>query len=183
MLTVIVPCSNRVSLRETLISTKLAEQVLCVADGPCNVSREIAKQFLNVKYYEIEETGDFGASQRNFGMRLAKTPFISFLDDDDVYVKDGIDKILTLSKMNALNLFKVRFKLRTIWDTYQVAYGNLTTGGIVVPNIPEKLGVWTGRYGCDFDFAHMTYKLLQEKVNYVDFILTLARPHEQKRSV
>lgn len=180
MLTVIIPASNRVSLRDTLDSTKKAEKVIVVGDGACRISSEIAKQFDNVDYFEIEETGDYGASQRNFAMRLVKTPFISFLDDDDIYVKDGVDKIVSLSKMNALNLFKVQLKNRVVWQNHQIAYGNLTTGGIVVPSFPQKLGVWTGRYGTDYDFAYMTYKLMQEKVNYVDFILTKTRPSKNE---
>jgi len=178
MLTVIVPCSNRISLYQTLESCKEAEKVFVVADGVCNVSYDIAKTFNNVEYFEIQSTADFGASQRNFAMRLVKTPLMSFLDDDDVYVKEGVSKILSYSKLDALNIFKIQFKNMVVWKNTEVEYGNVSTSGFVVPNTPSKLGVWTCRYGTDFDFASMTYKLIK-RVNFIDFILTKARPHEQ----
>jgi len=178
MLTVIVPCSNRPTLENTLKSVIDAEKVIVVADGPCPTSKKICKNFSNASYYEINETADFGASQRNFAMRLVKTPLMSFLDDDDTYVEQGVSKIISYSKLDALNLFKVQIGSTIVWREMEIIYGNLTTGGIVVPNTPEKLGVWTCRYGTDFDFAQMTYDLMDKKVNYVDFILTITRPHE-----
>jgi len=180
MLTVIIPCCNRISLRDTLKSLERDKDpvnAIVIGDGHCPISKEICDKMgtppkLNIKYYEIEETGDFGASQRNFAMRLVKTPLMSFLDDDDVYTAQAIDKIFSLAKLDCLNLFKVKLKNdRIVWDKYEVAYGNITTSGIVVPNIPEKLGVWGCRYGTDYDFAYMTYKLMQKKVNFVDFLL------------
>ncbi len=179
MLSVIIPVSNRASLEATLNSTKEAAQVIVVADGICPISEKIAKKFPNVHYIEMMETGDFGASQRNFAMRLVKTPLLSFLDDDDVYVKNGVEKIISYSKLDCINLFKVKLnKDVTIWNKTEIEYANVTTGGIVVPNIPEKLGVWTCRYSHDYEFVQMTYNLMGKKVNYVDFILTITRPHE-----
>lgn len=178
MLTVIIPCCDRPSLEDTLKSTEKAEKVIIVGDGDCPLSKKIASKFSNVSYYEIDETGDFGASQRNFAMRLVKTPLISFLDDDDVYVKEGVERIISYSKLDCINLFKVKIQNKLVWDKMVIEYGNLTTGGIVVPNSPEKLGVWTCRYGTDYDFFTMTYNLMGKKVNYVDFILTITRPHE-----
>lgn len=178
MLSVIIPTSNRHTLYATLESTKKAKEVIVVADGKCNISEEICKNFSNVRYIEFYETGDYGASQRNFGMRLATQPLISFLDDDDIYTAEGIDKILSYSKLTSLNIFRVKFKDFVIWDKPEIEYGNVCTVGMVVPNIPDRIGVWTARYGHDLDFAQMTFDRLGS-VNFVDFILTKARPHEQ----
>jgi len=181
MLSVIIPVSNRTSLEATLNSTKEAAKVIVVSDGVCPISEKIAKKFSNVQYIEMMETGDFGASQRNFAMKLVKTPLLSFLDDDDVYVKDGIEKIISYSKLNCINLFKVKLKKDLIiWNKMEIEHANVTTGGIVVPNTPEKLGVWTCRYSHDYEFLKMTYNLMDKKVNYVDFILTITRPHENE---
>jgi glycosyltransferase involved in cell wall biosynthesis len=178
MLSVIIPVSNRQTLYATLESTKEAKEVIVVADGKCPISEEICKNFNNVKYYELMETGDYGASQRNFGMRVATQPLISFLDDDDVYVEGGVEKIISYSKLNSLNLFKVKFRNFIIWDSTEIQYGNVCTVGMVVPNNISKVGVWTARYGHDLDFAEMTFNLIGS-VNFVDFILTKVRPHEQ----
>jgi glycosyltransferase involved in cell wall biosynthesis len=175
MLTTIIPASNRPSIAKTLDSVKKIPNVIVIGDGPCPITKQICKQYTNVSYYEIHMCNDFGASQRNFGMRIVKTPFITFLDDDDVYVSNGPDKILSYAKLDALNIFKVRLPdNRVVWNTQELEYGNLTTSGLVVPNTPEKLGVWTARYGTDFDFASMTADMLG-RVNYIDFILTESR--------
>ena len=175
MLTVVVPACNRPSLKNTLDSVTQANTVIVVGDGICPISEQICRNYSNVKYYYINMCNDFGASQRNFAMRLIRTPLISFLDDDDVYVKEGVSKIISYSKLDALNVFKVKLPDgRIVWKNQEITYGNLTTGGLVVPNTPEKLGVWTARYGTDFDFASMTADMLG-RVNYIDFILTESR--------
>lgn len=54
-----------------------------------------------------ERSNDFGASQRNQGIYLASSPWIAYLDDDDVWYPDHLSTIVKLAEVDPkANLFK-----------------------------------------------------------------------------
>lgn len=56
-----------------------------------NKTEKIVKKYKNVIYIQNKENLG-GALSRNVGIKNAKGKFIAFLDDDDKYIKDKIEK-------------------------------------------------------------------------------------------
>lgn len=85
-------------------------ELIIVDDSPDNFEwrndvkrycEEISKRDLRVNY--VQQPENMGACvARNRGLGLAKGEFISFLDDDDVYVTNRIEKMIPLFKENVV---------------------------------------------------------------------------------
>lgn len=94
---VIIPTYKRPHyLREALES--LANQtfkdfeVLVVDDGtPGNENQELCNNYPNVSYHKIENSGS-PIVPRNIGLRAAKGSYIAFLDDDDLWLDDKLQR-------------------------------------------------------------------------------------------
>jgi glycosyltransferase involved in cell wall biosynthesis len=68
-------------------------EILVIDDGSANNNsnkiKEIVKTFENCKYFYKENTGQ--PDSRNYGITRAKGKFITFCDDDDIWVKNKIE--------------------------------------------------------------------------------------------
>lgn len=170
---VIVPTVGRPSLYATLHSVykggiQPGDTVTVVGDGPQPEAQRIVEFFkdrLSISYFETQPTRCFGHAQRTFAMRKAKGTHLTFMDDDDAYVNGVLGKVRLLASENPSRvlIFKMRGLARRLgydmlWRDKDVRIGNVGTPMIVVPNIPEKTGVWTERYAGDFDFIESTVK-------------------------
>lgn len=124
LITFIIPSVNRNTLSRALIS--LQNQIvnnwkaIIIFDGCEPTDPEIIKLLsdnrilyisINKKGKLIEEGGHSSAGfVRNIGMSLVKTPYIGFLDDDDVILKDYTQKLIEEIKLNP-NLDLVSFRM------------------------------------------------------------------------
>ncbi len=148
--TFIVPTINRPSLRSTLrsIETQPGDEILVIGnveglnDPRCT-------------YVPCPPGGDWGHTERNVATPLAKGKYIAHIDDDDIFVPgtralmaDAIEKT-----PNRPVLFRMQYPNGiTLWRDEKVYCGNVGTPMFLIPNVPEKLGVWKSFVGGDCAF-------------------------------
>lgn len=73
-------------------------QLIVVDDGSTDKTAELVKKYKNVKYIYQENRGE--GSARNLGMSLADGDYLAFLDADDLYRNDKIEKQVKILKEN-----------------------------------------------------------------------------------
>jgi glycosyltransferase involved in cell wall biosynthesis len=72
-------------------------EIIVVDDGSTDETKEVMVPYLGnprVRYFGIEHAGQPAA--KNFGIRLARAPFIAFLDADDLWLPSKLEKQLAL---------------------------------------------------------------------------------------
>lgn len=100
MFSVIIPTYNRsVLVRRCLINLTKQKfkdfEVLLIDDGSTDNTKEIVADFdniLDIKYHYQSNTGA-PASPRNLGIELANRKWICFLDSDDFWYEDKLEKV------------------------------------------------------------------------------------------
>ncbi len=135
----IVPTIARDSLGKTLrsIETRKGDEILVEVDNP--------------------PSGRWGNDQRNAAMKRAKGDYLSFMDDDDLFVKGHRIIMERAMRQNPgkPSLFSIKYPNgKIIWDKPKIIPGNISTQMILVPNNPKKLYKWEdGRNMADFIFV------------------------------
>lgn len=169
-LCVITPTIGRDTLRDTLQSAALSEydQWLVLSDGEQPAARAIVDEFKDDKpelvYIEVKnQHRNYGNYQRDLGMRLSDKDFFIFMDDDDIFVPDAIDRIrreINGRKPKPVMFRMIHYANHIIWQTQQLAVGNIGGTMFVVPNIKSRLGKWSddSTYQSDFMFIESTLK-------------------------
>jgi len=109
LVSVIMPVYNcekyvRASVGSVLAqSYKNLEVILvddCTHDNSAEIIKEMAKADERVKYYKLGENSG-AAVARNRALREAKGRYVAFLDSDDFWLPDKLDKQLALMKEKA----------------------------------------------------------------------------------
>ena len=80
-------------------------ELICIDDGSIDSSKQIINSFddSRIKYYYQENTGS-PVHGRNFGIKVCKGDYIAFLDQDDVYLPESIQKrAIYLNNNNDVN--------------------------------------------------------------------------------
>lgn len=167
---VIIPTIGRETLRRTLESAlcqhERPDEVLVVADGPRPDARAAALEF-GAAYLETPPTGQWGHEQRNLGMAAAKGDYLSFMDDDDVYLPGAFEAMRRRARESPGRpiIFQMLHRGETLWRRPEIAYRNVSTQMFLFPNVPGRLARWAsnpdtpdGRGG-DFCFARDTARL------------------------
>ena len=99
---VVIPAYNSRFIEETLASvyaqTVSPAQVIVINDGSTDDTearvRSLAKELPSSFIWRSKENGG-EASARNFGLRLADQEFIAFLDHDDIWLPEKLERQLT----------------------------------------------------------------------------------------
>lgn len=150
MITFLVPSLGRPSLRATLdsIETWPGDEILVVGSMGDVVDPR-------VRLLPCEPGGDWGHTERNLGTPHARGQYIAHIDDDDVYAPGTrafmADAIRTTPKRPIL--FRMRYPSGfTLWLEPQLIFGNVGTPMMLIPNVPERLGVWGSFHGGDHAF-------------------------------
>ena len=103
--TVIMPVYNKAenlkeSIQSVLNQTYQNFELLIVNDGSTDGSEEIIQRFMaydqRIKYIKQENNGV--ATARNLGIAMATGVYISFLDADDLYKEDFLEKMIKVIK-------------------------------------------------------------------------------------
>jgi glycosyltransferase involved in cell wall biosynthesis len=101
LVSVIIPCYNRASIIERCIESVKSQkgnfdiEILVVDDGSTDNTKDIIKKFKNVQYIKIEHSG--GPSKpRNIGMQEASGEYFAFIDSDDEWAPDKIQKQISI---------------------------------------------------------------------------------------
>jgi glycosyltransferase involved in cell wall biosynthesis len=91
---VIIPTYNRAGMVKSAVDSVLSavapgDEVIVIDDGSTDDTEETLGRFGNrIRYVKIDNSG-VGVA-RNLGIRLAKSPLISFLDSDDEWMPDKL---------------------------------------------------------------------------------------------
>lgn len=102
LISVVIPCYNYgryldVSISSVLNQTYKNLEIVCVNDGSTDNTDEAIKPFLHdprVKYMKQENAGQ--AKARNVGIRNSSGSLIAFLDADDKWEEDKLEKQIPL---------------------------------------------------------------------------------------
>lgn len=163
---VITPTIGRATLRRTLESGTIGEKDRWIvkADGLQPISRAIWQQ-LSVSYVDYYEvlTNDglpssYGNSLRDLAMKQSDNDYFVFLDDDDIFVPNGIEiikqEIARHDPPRPILFRMINGNGETLWRNREVTPGNVGGSMFVCPNIPGKLGTWANGHGhrSDFEF-------------------------------
>lgn len=146
-------------LREIQPQLSTEDEVLVVGDGPRPAARAMVEGLdARIKYLEHGPTKNWGGSQRNFAMWRAKGSYLMSMDDDDRFSSTGLSKI-----RKAINeepgrplMFKMHQSSGLIWEFREVRVGDVSSQMMVVPNVPDRLGLYGNRYTGDIDFMVST---------------------------
>ena len=135
-----------------------------------------------------DDTGDAGDTARMDAMPRATGSHLTFIDDDDVYAPDALEKMRRFAREHPgrIGIFKMKHPAGTThWREGEpvLRYANVSTQTFLVPNVPGKLGRWLespGRpgdraYAGDFVFITETAELQGEPL-FVDEVTVYARP-------
>jgi glycosyltransferase involved in cell wall biosynthesis len=124
---------------------------------------------------DLNDDAPWGQAARNRLMWQARADWLLFMDDDDVYVPDGLARVRAMvgrpGSAGRFHLFRMVYggqyadtKPGTVlWRSRQVALGNVSTQMVVVPNVwrsvhedatraRDRLPKWGERYEGDYDF-------------------------------
>lgn len=162
-ITLIIPTIGRSTLQRLLqqVLPQLSgrDDVMVAGDGPCPSARVMTEAIGDSRFHYHENpdgpAGDWGHTVRNMMMPKAKGTHLFFLDDDDECLPGAYEAIRAAADKSSdkILLFREYHGDTVIWRERQVTCGNVGTQIVVVPNMPERLGVWKpGAYEGDYWF-------------------------------
>lgn len=102
MVSIIIPTYNRAAYLEKAIQSVVNQtyqnfEILVVDDGSTtNYAELICNKYPNCYYYNKKNGGL--SSARNYGVKKAKGEYIAFLDDDDFWKQDKLEKQVSILK-------------------------------------------------------------------------------------
>ena len=108
LVSIVVPCFNcekyigetiESVLNQTFSHFELLLIDDCSIDKTATKIKKYVKKDSRVKYYRLKENSG-AAYSRNHGLSLAKGRFIAFLDADDIWVKDKLERQLSFMTTN-----------------------------------------------------------------------------------
>jgi glycosyltransferase involved in cell wall biosynthesis len=102
-ISVVIPTYNRYeflkrAVKSVLSQTNPPNEVIIIDDGSTDTSSQIQKDFPTIQYFYQTNAGV--SSARNLGINNASCDWIAFLDSDDAWHKDKLQKQVTFHKKN-----------------------------------------------------------------------------------
>lgn len=111
LVSIVIPTYNRAHLIGETIQSVLDQtytnwELIIVDDGSTDETQNIVGQYRNpgIKYYCVEHSGSFGVV-RNLGLKHSRGDFIAFLDSDDLWKPDKLEKQLDLFDRSSVSMF------------------------------------------------------------------------------
>lgn len=188
----IVPSVGRPSLAGTLksVDSIFVDEIIVSPDGrhafdSCDaVIMETKLSFPSVSLLQpIEESrmNQRGHPQRNRGMLIAASPWLCFLDDDDVFVEGAFSQIIMGLEGYVPHIFQMRFVNGSggeeagsvLWQEPVLRECNVGTPMFVVPN--RQMGWWPSVQAGDYRFIEETCRAQGDPV-FVETVICEVRP-------
>ncbi|OQY84931.1 MAG: hypothetical protein B6D41_14925 [Chloroflexi bacterium UTCFX4] len=193
---VIIPTFNRAAfLREALESvqrqTCAPSEIIVVDDGSTDETRAVARAFGDSVTYLYQTRRGPGAA-RNAGIDRARGAMFAFLDDDDIWLANGIERcIARLTNPDAPQVELVIGLLQrvrratnaaheTYWQRLGQPWGAMSFSGALIPRaVLQRVGRLdeTVLYGEDIDW-YMRARELGVRIAILEQVTTLYRRHE-----
>jgi glycosyltransferase involved in cell wall biosynthesis len=104
LVSAVIPTCNRADLVKRAVMTALAQtyphmEVVVVVDGPDEDTVRLLQQMADARLKVVTLSERVGGSEaRNEGVRVASGDWIAFLDDDDEWVPDKVEKQLSAAE-------------------------------------------------------------------------------------
>ena len=109
MISIVIPTHNRPDLLKNAIYSVINQtykniEIIVVDDASTSNNQSVIDSFdENIKYHRFE-TNQGGNVCRNKGVELSDGEYIAFLDDDDIWLPEKLEKQLYLMKENDIDL-------------------------------------------------------------------------------
>ncbi|WP_299097500.1 glycosyltransferase [uncultured Winogradskyella sp.] len=151
LVSIIIPTYNRADYLKYTIDSVINQtytntEIIVVDDGsPNDDSKELCRQYSNIKYFKIENSGG-PVKPRNYGFQKSKGDYIAFLDDDDLWLPNKLEEQVEILKQNP------EFGLVHCYCNVIDEMGNITGKSVGRPGSPEvkhgdvklkMIGNWT----------------------------------------
>jgi glycosyltransferase involved in cell wall biosynthesis len=172
--TAIIPTFNRAYLVKDAINsvqnqTYKVDEIIIVDDGSTDNTQEILKEFKNI---HVIKTKNLGVSHaRNIGIKNAGNDWLVFLDSDDTWMEDKIQKQVNFHKKNRDILFSHTGE-KWIRDGKKIKYPNSLkkpSGECFLENIST----------CKISASSiLTHKSIFEKIGYFDENLSVCEDYD-----
>jgi len=110
LVTIVIPTYNRGYILSRAIKSVLNQtyqnmEIIIVDDGSKDNTEEVVKKFTDTRIQYIRHSENRGLSAaRNTGIKNSKSDFVAFLDSDDEYLPEKIEKSLEVFKNARENL-------------------------------------------------------------------------------
>lgn len=136
LISVVIPTHNRSKLLKRAISSALNQtynniEIIVVSDGSTDATDSVMElinaQNENVKYISYNP-GKGGNYARNIGIKAAKGEFVAFLDDDDEWHTDKLQK--------QINVFNSNSEIGLVCTGIHAVYENEKATTIFIPQSP-----------------------------------------------
>lgn len=180
-ITVIVPSIGRDTLQAALDSCAAADEVIVVHDL---AGGDVGFVPDRVRFFTVD-AGDRGYTARTRGIAKATGTHIAFLDDDDVFTPGAVN-LMRERACDRPVIFRMDDPTHgLLWRDRELRYANVGTPMLLVPNQPERLGVWApheGDRGGDFTFISGCVERMGCPVWRPEVVATV-RPHERSPRV
>jgi glycosyltransferase involved in cell wall biosynthesis len=138
-LSVIIPSIGRETLADAVASCAGADEVVIVMDGQAPLP---AIPPTAAVIFDRVSGGDHGYTARTRAMALATGTHLCFLDDDDEFTPGAID-LFRAAATNRPVIFRMEHPdYGVLWREPELRFSNVGTPMFLVPNDPDRLGVW-----------------------------------------
>jgi len=205
LVSVIIPTFNRSRFFKEAIDSALAQtyshiEIIVIDDGSTDNTKEIVKSFGKKVRYVYQNHSELPAT-RNKGLGLAKGKYVAFLDDDDVWFSQKIEKEVAYleSHPNLGFIFSAahivdengqKIESRALENTTPLTFKNLYNWNMIIsPSVTlirkecfDHVGMFDEDLiqSCDYD---MWLRIAQEyKFDYLEAYLTNYRMHSKSLS-
>lgn len=180
LISIIIPVFNgELYIKETIESILIQQyepiEIIVIDDGSTDGSAKIVKQFPEIQYIYQENAGPVKA--RNKALLLSTGEFITFIDNDDVYINNSLSQLsnylINNPKVNIVegrvqHLFKV--KNANIFETKTPAFYHCLLGSSIYrKSVFKTVGMFEEKltYGDDADWFMRAWEnnIVKHRIN------------------
>ncbi len=95
-ITVVIPCFNMAATVATAARSVISQlgphdRLIVVDDGSTDATQEVLERLKDRKLQTVRQTNKGVSAARNLGASLAATPYVAFLDADDLWLEGSLD--------------------------------------------------------------------------------------------
>jgi len=108
LVSVVIPTYNRAKVLKETISSALRQtydnfEIIVIDDGSADNTESVVKNFEDKRVTYIKQSHKNAPTAKNKGILVSKGDYIAFLDSDDVWLPEKIEKQMKVFRNNKLN--------------------------------------------------------------------------------